>query len=706
MNFNITVDSKIAIVNATMSILQACESVQIMIPRFCYHERLSIAGNCRMCLVELEKAPKLVVACAMPVAPNMIIKTKSFAVLKAREGVLEFLLVNHPLDCAICDQGGECDLQDQTIIFGGDRGRFREHKRAIEDKQCGPLIKTIMTRCIHCTRCIRFSNEIIGLTDLGSSGRGNGIEISLYIKKLFKSEFSGNLIDLCPVGALTSKPFNFTARPWEFKSIESIDIGDAIGSNIRIDVKGYEILRVLPRLNEKINEEWISDKTRFSFDGLKKRRVFNPLLKNHQKKWVQIPWAEAFCLLSEHLYLSKTDTKSRAGVIAAFVGPHSDLESIMLLQQLLYNLKGFFDQKRYLAICDFEYKYKFNTTISLINKANGCLLLGVNTRLEGGLINMKLRKRYISLGLANTIVFGSFAHFTFPVYHLGSTTKSLILFIEGRHKFSKIFTKSSTPLIIIGKSLFGFLGVKTTEFAVDVLINNTKSKILNNWASVNLFQNEASEHNLYAMGLAQTNYFYYSHKQLKNAYPQKSTKATIAYQIGNFNVSKFVQTGCKFSIYQGSFLTEAILQNCNLILPAPTFAEAKLGFLNIEGRFQTTNEAFNQPFGLMVTKETFAFLLDYYAYCRSNKTKIPNLTELTPGFFNLYSFSMNKQMSTPHFINKKPLARILLKNKHSFMPSSVIENFYISDILNESSPTMGRCTKFLLDKSVFISNFK
>jgi NADH dehydrogenase (ubiquinone) Fe-S protein 1 len=251
MNFQIIIDHQPVNVNSNMSILQACESAKIVVPRFCYHERLSVAGNCRMCLVEISKAPKLVASCAMPVVQNMVVFTDSLVVKKAREGVLEFLLVNHPLDCPVCDQGGECDLQDQTMIFGSDRSRFREYKRAVEDKQCGPLIKTVMTRCIHCTRCVRFANEVIGLPALGTSGRGNSIEIGLYIKKLFTSELSGNIIDLCLVGALTSKPYTFAARPWELKSIESIDTLDAVGSNIRIDIRGYEIMRILPRLNEK-----------------------------------------------------------------------------------------------------------------------------------------------------------------------------------------------------------------------------------------------------------------------------------------------------------------------------------------------------------------------------------------------------------------------------------------------------------------------
>lgn len=313
MNFEITIDNNLINLNSNMSILQACESINILIPRFCYHERLSVAGNCRMCLIEINKAPKLVASCATPIMPNMVIYTNSLAVKKAREGIIEFLLVNHPLDCAICDQGGECDLQDQTMVFGSDRSRFQEYKRTNEDIDCGPLIKGIMSRCIHCTRCVRFANEVIGITDLGTSGRGNNLAINFYINKLFKSEFSGNLIDLCPVGALTAKPYTFITRPWELKSIESIDTLDSIGSNIRIDIRGYEIMRILPRLNEKINEEWISDKTRFAFDGLRRQRLYEPMLKKDNEFKV-ISWKESLTQITNQFDNIK-DPYSIAGTI-------------------------------------------------------------------------------------------------------------------------------------------------------------------------------------------------------------------------------------------------------------------------------------------------------------------------------------------------------------------------------------------------------
>jgi len=282
------------------TILQACSVAGIEIPRFCYHERLSIAGNCRMCLVEVEKSAKPVASCAMPIMENMRILTNTPLVKKAREGVMEFLLVNHPLDCPICDQGGECDLQDQAMVYGSDRGRFQEYKRSVEDKNIGPLVKTIMTRCIHCTRCVRFATEIAGVQDLGTTGRGRDTEIGTYIQKTFNSELSGNVIDLCPVGALTSKPYAFTARSWELKSTESIDVLDSLGSNIRIDVRGSEIMRILPRLHDAVNEEWISDKTRFAYDGLKRQRLDKPLIKENNC-FKDITWETALTHIKDKL---------------------------------------------------------------------------------------------------------------------------------------------------------------------------------------------------------------------------------------------------------------------------------------------------------------------------------------------------------------------------------------------------------------------
>ena len=302
----LTVDGIEVEVEDGSTVLQACEEAGAEIPRFCYHERLSIAGNCRMCLVDMERAPKPIASCAMPAGDGMVIDTKSERVKKAREGVMEFLLVNHPLDCPICDQGGECDLQDQAMGYGHDASRYSENKRAVSEKHMGPLIKTVMTRCIHCTRCVRFSTEVAGAPDLGAIGRGENVEITTYLEQTLVSELSANVIDLCPVGALTSRPYAFVARPWELNKVESVDVMDAMGSNIRIDARGSQVMRVLPRLNEDINEEWISDKTRYAIDGLRRQRLDTPYLRGENGRLLPVSWDRAFAAITAKMKKTKT----------------------------------------------------------------------------------------------------------------------------------------------------------------------------------------------------------------------------------------------------------------------------------------------------------------------------------------------------------------------------------------------------------------
>ncbi|MDH3969560.1 MAG: NADH-quinone oxidoreductase subunit NuoG, partial [Rhodospirillales bacterium] len=296
----LTIDGREIEAASGLTVIQACELAGIEIPRFCYHERLSVAGNCRMCLVEMERSPKLIASCAMPVADGMVIRTDTPAVQKARKGVMEFLLINHPLDCPICDQGGECDLQDQAMAYGFDRGRYEENKRAVPDKYMGPLIQTIMTRCIHCTRCVRFSTEVAGIEEMGLLGRGGHVEITT-LEKAVESELSGNLVDVCPVGALTSKPYAFSARSWELRKTDSVDVLDAVGSNIRLDCRGREVMRVLPRLHEDINEEWIADKTRCACDGLHRRRLDRPYVRNAEGRLEAASWEEAFKAIAGRL---------------------------------------------------------------------------------------------------------------------------------------------------------------------------------------------------------------------------------------------------------------------------------------------------------------------------------------------------------------------------------------------------------------------
>ena len=311
------------------TVLHACEAAGVEIPRFCYHDRLSIAGNCRMCLVDMERAPKPIASCAMPAGDGMVIRTDTDRVKKAREGVMEFLLINHPLDCPICDQGGECDLQDQAMGYGLDGSRFSENKRAVDNKHMGPLISTVMTRCIHCTRCVRFATEVAGVPELGAIGRGETMEITTYLEKTLASELSANVIDLCPVGALTSRPYAFTARPWELNKTESIDVMDAVGSNIRVDARGAQVMRVLPRLNEDVNEEWISDKTRYAIDGLRRQRLDRPYARGRDGKLHPISWDEALKTVAGKL------RKAKAKRVAAIAGDQCDAESMFALKSLM-----------------------------------------------------------------------------------------------------------------------------------------------------------------------------------------------------------------------------------------------------------------------------------------------------------------------------------------------------------------------------------
>jgi NADH-quinone oxidoreductase subunit G len=385
-NINIKINQKEIQVDKNLTVMQACEIAGEEIPRFCYHDKLSIAGNCRMCLVEIEKAPKLVSSCTMPLMDGMSIITNSKKVEAGRKGVMEFLLINHPLDCPICDQGGECDLQDQAMYYGFDKSRFKENKRAVDNKNMGPLVNTIMTRCIHCTRCVRFATEVAGVSELGMLGRGENAEITTYLEQSITSELSGNVIDLCPVGALTSKPYQFKARPWELKRTDSIDIFDSVGSNIRIDSRAQEILRVTPRSNEYINEEWITDKVRFNYDGYYQQRIDTPYIKNNNKL-EPTSWLDVLKTLKSKLKNSNP---------LALIGDQVDIETGFAIKKFMSNfgennVECRTDNQAILSNLD---SYRFNTPISEIEEADLVILIGTNTKLEAPIINHKIFKAY------------------------------------------------------------------------------------------------------------------------------------------------------------------------------------------------------------------------------------------------------------------------------------------------------------------------
>jgi len=434
-----------------MTVLQVAERAGEEIPRFCYHERLSIAGNCRMCLVEVKPGPpKPQASCALPAAENMEIFTNTPMVKKAREGVLEFLLINHPLDCPICDQGGECDLQDETLGYGRDDSRYAENKRAVEEKYMGPLIKTVMTRCIQCTRCIRFITEVGGVPDIGAIGRGEDMEITTYLEKAVASEVSGNVVDLCPVGALTHKPWAFHYRPWELKKTETIDVMDAVGSNIRADARGAEVMRILPRVNDDINEEWISDKTRYAVDGLTRQRLDRPFVRE-KKALKPATWPEAFQAVAAKLKKASPD---RIGVIA---GDLQDAESMKAALDLFGGLgvKNLDCRQDGSALGGGAREgWLFNSTIAGIDQADVVLLVGTNPRLEAPLVNTRIRKRWYG-GKLRIGVIGERADLTYPYDYLGAGSGALAELAEGKGAFAEALKGASHPMIIIGQGALG-----------------------------------------------------------------------------------------------------------------------------------------------------------------------------------------------------------------------------------------------------------
>ena len=441
---NVTVDGVAVEVEPGTTILQACEAAGVEIPRFCYHERLSVAGNCRMCLVEVEKAPKPVASCAMPVAPDMVVNTQSESVKSAREGVMEFLLINHPLDCPICDQGGECDLQDQALGYGVDSSRFEDNKRAVEEKEMGPLVKTVMTRCIHCTRCVRFATEVAGVPEIGAIGRGEDMEITTYLEASLESEMSGNVIDLCPVGALTSKPYAFTARPWELRKTETIDAMDAVGSNIRVDVRGREVMRILPRDHEAVNEEWLSDKSRFVWDGLNTQRLDRPYLRVDGKLQAK-DWQSAFDAIAAHL-------EAASGPVAALAGDLVCTEGQFALKSLMEKLGSpHLDCRQDGAMLSGpRANYLFNTGIAGIEDADALLLIGTNPRLEAAVLNARIRKRWLA-GNFPVAAIGQPTDLTYDAEFIGAGPQTLAELVDGKHGFAEVLAKAERPMLVLGQ---------------------------------------------------------------------------------------------------------------------------------------------------------------------------------------------------------------------------------------------------------------
>jgi len=566
-----------------MTVLQACELVGAEIPRFCYHERLSIAGNCRMCLVEMEKSPKPIASCAMPAVDGMNIKTNTPFVEKARNGVMEFLLANHPLDCPVCDQGGECDLQDQSLFYGLDSSRYTEKKRQVKEKYMGPLIKTQMTRCIHCTRCTRFATEVAGIPELGAIGRGEDMEITTFLERSMESELSANVIDLCPVGALTSKPYAFEARPWDLKKTETIDVMDAVGSNIRVDTYGWEVKRILPRVNEDINEEWISDKTRYACDGLLKQRLDHPYIRENGRLH-KISWNEVLKLIIKKIKLFKPEE------IAGVVGDLADLE-------MIYTFKYFFEdcigshnlecrEDRIYINPQERSNYIFNSKINGIESSDLIILVGTNPRLEATILNARIRKAYVKNKI-NIYSIGDPGDLTYPYKDIGSNTNIVREIFSGSHEISEKIKKSKKPIVIIGQSaLYGQAGEYIFETIKNFLsINNFIRK---DWNALNIINQNASR-----VGAIDLDAYSINGKQNFTFFDKlDNDEFKFIYLLGADNIN--FEKKDKFIVYQGSHGDRGV-EIADIILPGAAYTEKNGLFVNLEGRLQTAYKASYPP---------------------------------------------------------------------------------------------------------------
>ncbi len=571
----LTIDGNEIEVPEGVSILQACELAGIEIPRFCYHERLSVAGNCRMCLVEMERAPKPVASCAMPVGEGMVIKTDTETVKKARKGVMEFLLINHPLDCPICDQGGECDLQDQAMAYGFDRSRYEENKRAVKEKYMGPLIKTIMTRCIHCTRCVRFATEIGGVEEMGALGRGEHLEITT-LEKAVHSELSGNLVDVCPVGALTSKPYAFTVRSWELKKTYSVDVLDAVGSNIRLDTRGREVMRVLPRLHEDINEEWISDKTRYACDGLGRQRLDQPYVRAGGKLR-PASWDEAFGAIAARL-------KGVAGDrIAALAGNLCDAESMMSLKDLLENLKSpHMDCRQDGAKLDPGCRagYLFNTRIAGIEQADAALIVGVNPRWEAALVNARLRKRFLMGGFRVGLI-GAPCDLSYEVDYLGAGPETVREIADGQGAFAEVLKSAGRPMIVLGMAALARPdGAAVLHLARRIA--GDFGMVREDWNGFNVLHNAAARVAGLDLGFVPGQGGRDTAGILDGA---AKGDIEVVYLLGADEVDIGMFGADTFVIYQGHH-GDAGAHRADVILPGAAYTEKNGTYINTEGRVQ------------------------------------------------------------------------------------------------------------------------
>lgn len=662
------------------TVLQAAAAAGVEIPRFCYHERLSVAGNCRMCLVEVEKAPKPVAACAMPVMKGWRIKTDSDMTRKAREGVMEFLLINHPLDCPICDQGGECDLQDQSMSFGSDRSRFLDKKRAVEDKNIGPLVKTIMTRCIHCTRCVRFASEIAGVEDLGTTGRGTDMQIGTYVEKMLMSELSGNVIDLCPVGALTSKPYAFTARPWEVRRTDSIDVLDALGSNIVVNHRTGEVLRILPQTNEEINEEWLSDKSRFSYDGLKRQRLVHPMVKDSNGELRPCEWEDALIVAAKALQAAN-------GSVAAVAGGLADAESLIALKDMVNKLGGE-------NVCteevfpdagtgtDLRSSYLLNTKIVGVEEADLALLVGTNPRYEAPLFNARLRKAWIHNDL-DVAMIGPNVNLSYDHENLGDDTSIIQGLLDGSHPFAARLASAKRPVIVVGSALLsrpdgGAIYAKLLELSQKIRLGCEGGS---DWRVLNVLHRVASQ--VAALDLG----YIPGVANIRNSPPK------VLFMLGADDGAITREDLAKDTvvIYQGHHGDRGA-EMADVVLPGAAYTEKNGTYVNTEGRAQQTRAALVPP---GMAREDWKILralaqISGVSLSYDNLEAVrARLTEVSP---NLTRYGDVEEAN--YFAQASELAKLVQGSVGTApvdVPQKNLEDFYMTDPITRASATMAKC---------------
>jgi NADH-quinone oxidoreductase subunit G len=675
------VDGKEIDVPPDYTLLQACEAAGAEIPRFCYHERLSIAGNCRMCLVELVGSPKPVASCAWgvrdcrpgPKGEPPVINTKTAMVKKAREGVLEFLLINHPLDCPICDQGGECDLQDQTMAYGVDSSRFQENKRAVEDKYVGALVKTSMNRCIQCTRCIRFATEVAGVQELGAIGRGEDMEITTYLEQAMASELQGNVVDLCPVGALVSKPYAFTARPWELGKTESIDVMDALGSAIRIDTRGREVMRILPRVNEDVNEEWISDKTRHVVDGLRVQRLDMPYIREDGRLRAA-SWVEAFDLIAAKV---KATTPKRIGAIA---GDLAAVEEMFALKDLLARLSvANLDARQDGSAIDPKWGragYLFNATIAGIEKADALLIVGSNPRLEAAVLNARIRKRWRA-GKFPIGLIGERVDLTYPYEYLGAGPETLSDLAAGRRDFAEIVKAAQRPLLLLGAGALA----RQDGAAIAALAANTAvdlGVVKDGWNGFSVLHSAASRVGALDIG------FVPGEGGLRALEMAAYGSIDLLFLLGADEID--IAAGA-FVVYIGTHGDRGA-HRADVILPGAAYPEKSGIYVNTEGRVQTAKRASFPPGD---AREDWA-IIRALSDVLGRRLPYDSLAQLRSAAFKAHPhLARNDQIAPGDPAEARKLAMLGgAADKTPFRRS--VSDFYLTNPIARASAVMAECS--------------